>query len=61
MQGRDALATTTIPMKQRKTLLAKRYVERNAPKIKALTDLIRLGDKSTFNDYEALVGPVPEA
>jgi alkylation response protein AidB-like acyl-CoA dehydrogenase len=50
----------TIPMKQRKTLLARRYVERNAPKIKALTDLIRQGDKSSFTDYEALIGPVPE-
>jgi alkylation response protein AidB-like acyl-CoA dehydrogenase len=50
----------TIPIKQRKSMLARRYVEKNAPKIKALTDLIRQGDKSTFNDYEALVGPVPE-
>jgi alkylation response protein AidB-like acyl-CoA dehydrogenase len=51
----------TMPMKQRKALLARRYVERNAPKIKALTDLIRQGDKSSFTDYEALVGPVPES
>ncbi len=51
----------TIPMKQRKLMLAKRYVEKNAPKIKALTDLIRQGDKSTFSDYEALIGPVPES
>jgi alkylation response protein AidB-like acyl-CoA dehydrogenase len=59
VRGRDAL-DTTMPMKQRKALLARRYVEKNAPKIKALTDLIRQGDKSSFTDYEALVGPVPE-
>jgi 3-(methylthio)propanoyl-CoA dehydrogenase len=51
----------TIPMKQRKALLARRYIEKNVPKIQALTDLIRQGDQSTFSDYEALVGPVPES
>ena len=50
----------TIPMKHRKAMLARRYVEKNAPKIKALTDLVRQGDLSTFSEYEALVGPVPE-
>jgi len=59
--GGDARNGQTIPMKQRKALLARRYIEKNAPKIKALTDLIRQGDKSTFSEYEALVGPVPEA
>ncbi len=49
-----------VSMKQRKLLMARRYVEKNAPKIKALTELIRQGDKSTFSDYEALIGPVPE-
>ncbi len=58
--GGDARNGRTIPMKQRKTLLARRYIEKNTPKIKALTDLIRQGDKSTFSEYEALVGPVPE-
>jgi 3-(methylthio)propanoyl-CoA dehydrogenase len=51
----------TIPMKQRKALLARRYIEKNVPKIQALTNLIRQGDQSTFSDYEALVGPVPES
>jgi hypothetical protein len=51
----------TISMKQRKAIVARRYVTKNAPKIKALAELIRTGDKSTFTDYEALVGPVPEA
>jgi len=50
----------TVSMKQRKLMMARRYVEKNAPKIKALTELVRQGDKSTFSDYDALVGPVPE-
>jgi hypothetical protein len=58
--GADAKNGQKIPMKQRKATLARRYVEKNAPKIKALTDLVRRGDKSTFSEYEALVGPVPE-
>jgi len=49
-----------IPMKQRKAKMARRYVEKNAPKIKALTDLVCQGDKSSFDDYEALIGPVQE-
>ncbi|MHC4239133.1 MAG: acyl-CoA dehydrogenase family protein, partial [Planctomycetota bacterium] len=48
-----------IPMKQRKAMMAHRYVTRNAPKIAALAEGICTGDKSTFTDYEALVGPVP--
>ncbi|MCU0913362.1 MAG: acyl-CoA dehydrogenase family protein [Planctomycetes bacterium] len=59
--GGEARNGQTIPMKQRKAALARRYIEKNAPKIQALTDLIRQGDKSTFTEYEALVGPVPEA
>jgi hypothetical protein len=50
----------TIPMKKRKAMLARRYITKNAPKITALLALIRSGDKSTFTDYEALIGPVPE-
>jgi hypothetical protein len=50
----------TVSMKQRKLMMARRYIEKNAPKIKALTELVRQGDKSSFTDYEALVGPVPE-
>jgi alkylation response protein AidB-like acyl-CoA dehydrogenase len=51
----------TVPMKQRKLMMARRYVRKNAPKIKALTESVLQGDKSTFAEYEALVGPVPEA
>ena len=51
-----------ILMKERKAMLARRYITKNAPKIAALAELIRTGDKSTFTDYEALIGPVvPEA
>jgi hypothetical protein len=50
----------TIPMKKRKAMLARRYITKNAPKIAALAESIRTGDKSTFTQYEALVGPVPE-
>ena len=49
----------TISMKQRKAILARRFVTKNVPKITALAELIRTGDKSTFTDYEALIGPVP--
>jgi len=49
----------TIPIRQRKAMIARRFITKNAPKIAALAELIRTGDKSTFNDYETLVGPVP--
>jgi len=50
----------TIPMKKRKAMVARRYITKNAPKIAALAKLIRTGDKSSFTDYETLVGPVQE-
>ena len=49
----------TISMKERKAIVARRYITKNAPKIAALAELIRTGDKSTFSDYEAMIGPVP--
>jgi alkylation response protein AidB-like acyl-CoA dehydrogenase len=49
----------TIPMKKRKAILAHRYITKNTPKIAAFARLISAGDKSTFNEYETLVGPVP--
>jgi hypothetical protein len=48
----------TIPMKQRKAMLARRYITRNVPKIASLVKLIQTGDKSTFTEYAALVGKV---
>ncbi len=46
-----------IPIKERKTMVARRYITKNAPKIAALCELIRSGDKSTFNDYVTIIGP----
>lgn len=57
-QGQNGQTTS---MKQRKAMIARRYIIKNAPKIAALVELIKTGDKSTFNEYETLVGPVPEA
>jgi len=48
----------TIDMRKRKSMIARRYVMKNAPIISCLSELIQAGDKSTFTDYEALVGPV---
>jgi len=50
-----------ISMKDRKKLLARRYITKNAPKIKQLAELICKGDTSTFNQYAELIGPVPVA
>jgi alkylation response protein AidB-like acyl-CoA dehydrogenase len=50
----------TVSMKERKATIAQRYITKNAPKIAALSELIRAGDKSTLTDYETLVGPVQE-
>jgi hypothetical protein len=50
----------TVPMTQRKEVIARRYVTRNAALIKSLAEDILSGDKTTFKDYEALIGPVPE-
>lgn len=47
-----------ISMKERKAMIARRYITRNVPKITALAELICAGDKSTFTDYQAVVGPV---
>ena len=46
-------------MKVRKAEIARRYITKNAPKIAALAELIKIGDKSTFTKYEAMIGPVP--
>ena len=49
----------TISIKERKAIIARRYITRNAPKIKAFAEIIQTGDKSTFSQYESLIGPVP--
>lgn len=48
-----------ISMKQRKEKIARRFITKNAPKWKAFAELIKSGDKSTFVQYEELIGPVP--
>ncbi|MCD4830901.1 MAG: acyl-CoA dehydrogenase family protein [Anaerohalosphaeraceae bacterium] len=53
-------ADKKISMKKRKALLTQRYITRNALKIKSMGELVLSEDKSSFNDYEALIGPVPE-
>lgn len=50
---------STLSMKQRKAMVARRFITRNAPKITSLMETICMGDKSTFTDYATLVGPVP--
>ncbi|MCX5633182.1 MAG: acyl-CoA dehydrogenase family protein [Phycisphaerae bacterium] len=49
----------TISMKKRKEMIARRYVTKNVAVIKSLVDMIISGDRSTFEQYEALAGPVP--
>ena len=49
-----------ISMKQRKAMIARRFITKNAPKIIARAEAIRSADKSTFQEYEQLIGPVPE-
>jgi alkylation response protein AidB-like acyl-CoA dehydrogenase len=50
----------TITMKDRKALIARRYIIKNAPRILALAASICTNDKSTFTDYDPLIGPVPQ-
>ncbi|MHC4758080.1 MAG: acyl-CoA dehydrogenase family protein [Planctomycetota bacterium] len=48
----------TISMKKRKALIARRYISKNSSVIKALTELVCSGDKSTFHEYCNMVGPI---
>jgi Asp-tRNA(Asn)/Glu-tRNA(Gln) amidotransferase A subunit family amidase len=56
----DSAQEKPISMKKRKAAIARRYITRNAPKVAALTKLIRTADKSTFTDYDILIGPVAQ-
>ena len=49
-----------ISVKQRKKIIARRYIERNAVTIDALIEKVRSGDVSTFKDYPSIAGIVPE-
>jgi len=55
----DSASGENIQMKERKAMIARRFIIKNVPKITALSEKICSGDKSTFTDYEALIGPVP--
>ena len=55
----DGEDNATVSMKKRKAMLARRYISKNAPKITLLIELICAGDKSSFTDFGALIGPVP--
>ena len=50
----------TISMKKRKAMIARRYITKNAMQIRTLAEIIFSGDKSTFEQYGALIGPVPQ-
>ncbi len=52
------LAGDSSSMRERKAEIARRYITKNVPKITALAELIKMGDKSTFTEYEAMIGPV---
>ncbi len=56
----DANASKTVPMAKRKEIVARRYITRNAMLIKSLAEKVLSGDRTTFKEYEALIGPVPE-
>jgi len=48
----------TISMKDRKAMVARRFITKNAPKITALTRTIKNGDKTTFEQYQNMVAPI---
>ncbi|MFA5555007.1 MAG: acyl-CoA dehydrogenase family protein, partial [Phycisphaerae bacterium] len=47
-----------VSMKQRKKAVARRYITKNAPKMKQLAELICSGDTSTFTEYQNLIQPI---
>jgi hypothetical protein len=52
--------TSKMDMTRRKKMLARRFVTSNAPKIASLVRQICSGDTSSFKEYTALAGAVPE-
>ncbi|UCF00011.1 MAG: hypothetical protein JSV82_02815 [Planctomycetota bacterium] len=58
-EGGGTSESEKVSMRQRKAMVARRYINTNASKIAALAGLVCSGDKSTFTDYEALIGPIP--
>ena len=50
----------TVKMADRKKSVARRYITKGQPEMLAKITAICSDDKSTFSEYEALAGPVPE-
>ncbi len=61
ISGKDGRADEEqmISMKERKTMIARRFIDKAVPKIASLAEQICSGDRSTLSDYEKLVPPVP--
>jgi hypothetical protein len=51
----------SISMRERKKLVTRRFITKNAPVIRERGEMICSGDTSTFSQYGELVGPVPAA
>jgi alkylation response protein AidB-like acyl-CoA dehydrogenase len=58
VSSNDNTGADTISIKERKTVIARRFITKNAPKISALTEQICSGDKTTFTDYINLIQPI---
>jgi hypothetical protein len=48
-----------ISIKQRKAIIARRFIDKAGHKITSLAEQICSGDRSTLSDYEKMVPPVP--
>ena len=55
----ERIAFWDAVMKERKAMIARRFITHNAPKIAFLTALICAGNKSTLTNYQTLTGPAP--
>ena len=49
-----------MSMKARKAMIARRYIKKNSPQIKAIAQLVCTGNVSSFEQYDEIAGPVPE-
>jgi hypothetical protein len=56
----DVAGGAKTSMKKRKEMLARRYIAKNVPVAKATIENILSGNRSTFEQYEALAGSVPQ-
>ena len=56
----DVAGGEKTSMKKRKEILVRRYIAKNVPVVKATIENILSGNRSTFEQYEALAGSVPQ-